>query len=81
MARAEGTRSCLSSCNNFSFLHEAALEIKFRKFFLGLWGFFVVVVIVVSAAVVVVVNYFFVVGSLRVWVLLLFFLNEKGERI
>lgn len=33
VARTVGVRSCLSSCNNFSFLHEVALEIKFRKFF------------------------------------------------
>jgi len=26
VARAEGTRSYLSSCKNFSFLHEAALD-------------------------------------------------------
>lgn len=33
VARAEGTRSYLFSCNNFSFLHEAASEMNFRTFF------------------------------------------------
>lgn len=69
MASAVGIRSCLSSCNNFSFLHEVALEIRFRRFF---WIAIIIIIIGLFC------SWFF---SSFVFRIVSFFSKEKDEKI